>query len=83
MAGDRSGSPDVRAARRRLVEASRRLLIAQMTVAGRGVPVGVPENEPVPRWDRADIATVLEIHAAWGELITARRAYDQITRSPR
>lgn len=74
---------DLQAARRRLVEASRRLLIAQIAIAGRGVPVGVPEDGPVPPWDRADVAAVLEIHAAWGELVDARRTYDQLTRSAR
>lgn len=73
----------MRAARRQLIEASRRLLIAQMAIAARGVPVGVPENEAVPPWDRTDITAVLEIHAAWGDLIDARRAYDQLTRSAR
>jgi hypothetical protein len=46
-----------------------------------GVPVGWPPGDSTPpRWDRLTISVILELHEAIGELITARREYDQMAR---
>lgn len=80
LVGGKNGRTEMREATSVLKAAS-----APVQALGRlheyGVPVGWPPGDAnPPRWDRLSISVILELHEAVGELITARREYDQIAR---
>lgn len=73
---------DIAQARTAYIATANRFVNAFGAFIATGVPLD-PGTNPrhVNAWTRADIAAVLELHTALGEMIRARRAYDGLHRN--
>jgi hypothetical protein len=64
-------------ARTAYVVAVRRYIAAVGNVLAAGVPLAAGgSGQDLPAWSRVHVQVMLELHAALGELIRARRSYD-------
>lgn len=68
-------------ARTAYVAAARRYVSASAALLAQGVPIDPGQPDQVRDWAATDIAVLREVHAALGEMLTARRNWDALRRS--
>lgn len=67
-------------ARTTYVAAARRFVRAFASVLALGVPIDPGRAGQVRGWTGADVAALRELHAALGEMLAARRSWDELRR---
>lgn len=75
VGGTRADREDARA-RTAYVAAARRFVQAVAGYVAVGVPLEPGVDRELPPWSRTHVTALLELQAALGELVSARRTYD-------